>query len=447
MRTTRRYVSAVAAASAGALLLTACGSTDDPGLDGGAPAAGNDGPVEIDVWGWNAETGEQIAEAFNDAEDDVTVNYVLAASNTATQTNFQNLMSAGGQTVPCLVEGFTGLTSVVANGWAEDVTDLVEQYPDTWSDGAKASAEVNGAYYGVPSGVDAQFVLVNTTIFGDLGLEAPATWEDVLEIAPRLKKEGIDTLNLPGEDPSGFINLAQQAGAEWFSIDGDRWVVNLLDESTLRAADVYQQLIDGDFVSNQTYQDKPALYSYFDSGKLAMIPLAWWSMTGYQTNFSESLGDWHAIANPRFADAPEAGVPGYNKPQFVPTGCEHPEAAVAYAAWQATPEGIEAGRNPETGAVSFPAQIPDASDYVADVVPEGLTDQSAEEVGEIIVSSQADAIGKFEMGPNSDAWFPELQDQWGKAVAGDQTLEEALTEVQDFIAKDLDSKGIAYTIG
>jgi multiple sugar transport system substrate-binding protein len=69
------------------------------------------------------------------------------------------------------------------------------------------------------------------------------------------------------------------------------------------------------------------------------------------------------------------------------------------------------------------------------------------EVGEIVVDSQAAAIGKFEMGPNADAWFPELQDQWGKAVAGDQTLEQALRNVQDFITKDLDEKGISYTIG
>jgi len=446
MRTTRRYVSAVALMAVGAMALTACGSTPDPGSDDGSPDPAA-GPVTIDVWGWNAETGKQVAEAFNAAQDDITVNYVLAASNTATQTNFQNLMASGDEAVPCLVQGFAGLTSMVANGWAADVTEYIDKHPDTWSDGAKAAAEVNGAYYGVPSGVDAQFALVNQPALNKIGAEAPATWEDVLALAPKLKKEGIDTLNLPGEDPSGFINLAQQAGAEWFAIDGDQWKIDLLDESTLQAADFYQQLIDGDYVSNETYQDRPALYNYFDSGKLAIVPLAWWSMAGYETNFSESLGDWHAIMNPSFAANPDAGVPGRNNPSFVPAGCEHPEAAVEFSAWMATPEGIEAGRDSETGAVGFPAQIPDASDYVDEIVPKDLTDQSPDEVGKIVVDSQAAAIGKFEMGPNADAWFPELQDQWGKAVAGKQTLEQALTNVQDFITKDLDSKGIAYTIG
>ncbi|MZG12710.1 extracellular solute-binding protein [Streptomyces sp. SID5914] len=439
MRTTRRYVSAIALTAVGAMALSACGGTE--------AADDASGPVKIDVWGWNAETGKQVAKAYNEAQDEVEVNYVLAASNTATQTNFQNLMASGDKSVPCLVQGFAGLTSMVAKGWATDVSKYVKQYPDTWSDGAKASAEVNGANYGVPSGVDAQFVLVNQKALDKIDAEPPATWEDVLALAPKLKKEGIDALNLPGEDPSGFLNLAQQAGAEWFAMDGDRWKINLLDKKTLQAADFYQKLIDGDYVSNETYQDKPALYNYFDSGKLAILPLAWWSMTGYETNFSKSLGDWHAIMNPSFAANPDAGAPGRNTPSFVPKGCEHPDAAVKFSAWLATPKGIEAARVKKTGAIEFPAQIPDASKYVGDIVPKKLTDQDPGEVGKIVVDSQAAAIGKFEMGPNADAWFPELQDQWGKAVAGDQTLEQALRNVQDFITKDLDEKGISYTIG
>jgi multiple sugar transport system substrate-binding protein len=118
---------------------------------------------------------------------------------------------------------------------------------------------------------------------------------------------------------------------------------------------------------------------------------------------------------------------------------------VAYADWLTTPEAIEAGRNAETGAVSFPTQIPDPSDYVEEVVPEGLfVDDKA--AGEEIIAAQEQVIGKFELGPNYDAWFPELQDQWGKAVAGEITLEEALTAVQEFVASDLDSKGISYTV-
>ena len=447
MRNIKKCAVTVAALSAGALLLSGCSSTDSPAATPSGESSTSSGPVEIDYWGWEATSTQQVVDAYNAAQDKYKIHYVLQASNTATQTAFQNLMSAGGQTVPCIVQGFTGLTSAVASGWTQDITKYVDQHKDVWSKGSLAGSQVNGKFMGLPSGVDAQFVMVNDAVLKAAGVDVPTTWEDVLADAPKLKAVGAATLNLPGEDPSGFVNLAQQAGAVWFAIDGDKWKVNLLDDATLKAADFYQKIIDGGFASNATYQDKPALYAAFDGGKLAFLPTAWWSMNGYADNFDTSLGQWHAVKGPTFADAPSSGVPGKSVSNFVPKDCKHPEAAVDFTAWATTDAGIEASRNATTGQVNFPTSIPDPSKYVTDIVPDKLFDQPKSEVGDVVVDAQSRAIGVFEQGPNNNAWFPELQDQWGKAVAGQQTLKQALQNTQDFIAKDLDTKGISYKIG
>ena len=87
------------------------------------------------------------------------------------------------------------------------------------------------------------------------------------------------------------------------------------------------------------------------------------------------------------------------------------------------------------------------SEYTDDVVPDKIFgDQPASEVGKVIAKAQNAAVGKFERGPNYDAWFPEMQDQWGKAMAKQITLKEAMANVQTFITKDLDSKGIKYEV-
>ena len=417
---------------------------------GGTPAASTEtegeaaGPVTIEVWDWNAETGEQIADAFNEAQDDVEVKFVLQASNVATQTNFQNAMEAGSG-VPCLVKGFAPLTTMVVNGWAQDITEQVEGSADLYNEGALSAAQVNGQYYGLPSGSDGQFYIVNQKPFEKYGVEVPVTWDEFVEAGRELKPHGVDITNLAGEDPSSLMNLAQQGGAEWFAIDGDQWVVNFTDDGTLAAADIFQQLIDEDLVSNQTYMDKPALLKYFDSGKMASVTTQWWSLGGYQVGFTDSAGDWAAHPIPQFADAAAPVTPGRTLPSFVPVGCEEPEAVMAYTDWLTTPEAVEAGRNAETGAVGFPTQIQDPAPYVEEVIPKDFfTDEKA--VGEEIVAAQETVIGKFELGPNYDAWFPELQDQWGKAVAGKITLEEAMTAVEEFVASDLESKGISYTV-
>lgn len=420
--------------------LTACSAS----TEGPAGPAEPEGPVTIEVWGWNAETGKQIVDAFNEAQDDVEVKYVLQASNVATQTNFQNAMEAGSE-VPCLVQGFAPLTTMVVNGWAQDITEQVTGSADLYNDGALAAAQVDGRYYGVPSGSDGQFYIVNTEPFEKYDVEVPTTWDEFVDAGREFKKHGVDITNLAGEDPSSLMNLAQQAGAEWFAIDGDQWVVNFTDDGTLAAADVFQQLIDEDLVSNQTYMDKPALLKYFDSGKMASVTTQWWSLSGYQIGFTDTAGQWAAHPIPQFADAAEPVTPGRVNPAFVPEGCENPDAVMTYLDWLTTPEAVEASLNKETGAVSFPTQIKDPSPFVDEVIPEDFF-ADEEKAGEEIVAAQEQVIGKFELGPNYDAWFPELQDQWGKAVAGEITLEEALTAVEEFVASDLEDKGISYTV-
>ncbi|MGI5149430.1 ABC transporter substrate-binding protein [Plantactinospora sp. CA-294935] len=426
-----RWVSAGIAAAA-ALSLAAC--------SGAEPKP--QGLVSIEIWGWDAEVGKQMVDAFNASQDEVKATYVLQADNVATQTNFRNAFEAR-QQLPCLVQGFGPLTTAVVNGWAQDITDAVTPLKNVFSEGALASAKVNDRYYGTPTGSDGQFLIYNKATFDAAGVSVPTTWEEFVETGHTLKAKGIDVTNLAGEDPTTLINLSQMAGAEWFAIDGDQWVVNFRDEGTLKAANIIQQLINDDLVSNQTYQDRPALYAYFDSGKMASTPTQWWSLTGLKTNLTASAGDWTATAIPQFAGASKPVAPGRTQPSFVPVGCEHPDAVMAYVAWVASPEGIKAGRNKETGAVSFPTQISDPSPYVKDIIPDGLFVDNAQ-AGNVIVEAQARVIGKFELGPNYDAWFPEMQDQWGKAVAREITVEQALRAVQDFVIADLDAKGIAH---
>lgn len=429
---------ALSAALAAAAMLSACAG-------GAAPAAQQtqSGPVTIDIWGWNAETGKQLTDAFNAAQSDVKVNYVLQASNTATQTNFRNAMEAKSG-VPCLVQGFAPLTTMVVNGWAQDISDAVKPTEDKYNDGAKAAAKVNGQYYGLPAGADGQFMIINKDTYQKFGVKVPTTWQEFVDAGKAFKAQGVDVTNLAGEDPSTLMNLAQQGGSEWFAIDGDKWKVNFTDKATLAAADIIQQLIDNDLVSNQTYKDKPALYSYFDSGKMASTTTQWWSLTGFKTNFPATSGHWEAVPIPQFS-ADKKATPGRSTPSFVPVGCENPEAVVKYADWLATPEGIQAGKNPKTQSVGLPTSLKDPSPYVKDIVPKGFfVDDS--KAADVIVDAQKATVGKFELGPNYDAWFPELQDQWGKAVAGKIKLSEALKNVQTFVAEDLKKKGISYTV-
>lgn len=444
MRSAHRGARTLTAGLASAALLAGCAAAG-----GGSPSTAPEEsePVTIDVWGWDAEVSQHVVDAFNESQDDITVNYVLQASNVAAQTNFRNVMESE-QDIPCLLPGVVPLSTALVNGWAQEVTEYVEPVADKYNKGALASARMGDKYYGLPSGPSAQFMMVNTQTLEANGVEVPTTWEELVETGKELAPTGVKVINYAGEDPSSLVNLSQQAGAEWFKIDGDSWTINLHDKkTTLKAAGIIQEIVDNDLNSTQTYQDRPALYSYFDSGQLATLPTQWWSLTGLQTNLVNSLGQWEAVDLPQFEGAKEKVATGFANPAIVPVGCEHPEAAVAYHTWASTdPAGIAASEHPETGAIGVPAALEDVSEYTEAIVPDELFAQSPTEVGEVIADAQANVIGKFEQGPNYDAWFPELQDQWGQFIAKQITLEEALANVEAYIASDLESKGISYTI-
>jgi multiple sugar transport system substrate-binding protein len=202
MRSRKTWIAIAAAATVVATLVGCSAGTD--------PAAKKSGPVTIEVWGWDAETGKQVAQTFNKAQHDVVVKYVLQASNTATQTNFRNAFEAG-QDLPCLVQGFAPLTTMVVNGWAEDISAAVKPSEKSYSEGALAAAKVNGAYYGVPAGSDGQFMIVNKDTFDKYGVKVPKTWDEFIAVGKTLHQHGVDVTNLAGEDPSTLLNLVQQA--------------------------------------------------------------------------------------------------------------------------------------------------------------------------------------------------------------------------------------------
>ncbi|KFI54230.1 hypothetical protein CPA40_10285 [Bifidobacterium callitrichos] len=443
MKSVKRIV-AGAVAVATLVGVAACGSSNDSS----DTATKSSGPVEIEVWGWDKNAPKGWVAKFNESQKDVKVNYVLQASNTATQQNFRNAFEAKSK-LPDFVQGFAPLTTNVSNGWAEDITDAIQPLLPKYTEAAKENAQLDGKYYGLPGAADGTFGLVNTDVLAKYGVEAPKTWDDVIALGEKMKADGGKVFNIAGEDPSGFMQMAQKAGANWFTIKGDSWVVNMQDKATNEAVDIVQKLIDEDLVSNQTYKDKPALYNFFDSGNLGMITMAYWSASGYQTNMPKTAGKWEPIKFPSITSADEGKVPGItSQSAFIPKGTsrEHQDAVIKMVNWLATPEGYEAGRDPDNGTLGVPSGYTDKAGldvekYASEAVPEGFYSDNAK-AKEIIVDAATNGMGGFDLGPNYDAWFPELQDQWGKVVAKQIKLKDAMKNVQDFVVQDLKSKGI-----
>lgn len=432
----------VAAATAVALsvVLAGCGS-------GGDDADAEDkGPVTIEMWSWRENrVVDPIVKKFNATHDDIKLKFVKQADNTSAAANLRNAVAAG-KGVPCLVQNWDAeAPSVAAEGLAADVTEYIEPYVEkgVFNESALASAQVNGKYYGIPSGAEPSFMIVNKAVYDKYGVAVPKTWDEVIAAGKELKKHGVYVMNMAGEDPSTLVGLVQQAGGTWYKINGDSWHVDFLSPESLKAADVIQRLVDNNLVANQTYMDKPALINYFDSGKMVSLMTQIWQLGAYEIDYKKSLGDWQPVDLPQFSDATRFTTMAHGRPEFVPKGCAHLKEAVEAGIWKSTTkDGIEASYDSKTKSYPWPGTIPDPSQWIDSAVPAKLFGTHKSEAKGVIQKAVEGGQDTWVVGPNYTGVFAELQDQWAKVAAKKITMREALEHMQEFTVDDLKSKNI-----
>ncbi|MFF3489471.1 ABC transporter substrate-binding protein [Streptomyces sp. NPDC002701] len=432
-RSVRRAATATFALS---ILLTACGGS-------GGDDASSQGPVTLEFWGW-ANGQEAVVKAFNAAHKDVQLKYTKVTDQLGTQKQLSNAVKANN--APCLVQNTAEyVTSWVSQGALADITQYVKSKESAFNEGAWSGAQVQGKVYGVPTSSAPSFTVYRTDVFEKYGLEAPATWDDFIASGEVLKKHGIKVTNYAGEDPSTLEVLAMQAGARWYTIDGNAWQVNFQDKGSLQAAEVIQEIIDKDLNSKLSFSDYAALQRNFDSGGTVTRQISTWQMSGMVQNFTKSLGEWALSPWPAFAGSAVRTPAGTNQSaglNLVTEQCKHPEQAAEAALWLSTdPGAVKTMATPGTGSGVLPA-LKDSSPYTDMTISKELLGKNYEPAKKIVNDSLGTVNTDWTFGPNWTAMFTELQSQWGKVVSKELKVTELLAHMQKWTVDDLKSRGI-----
>ena len=416
------------------------------GCSGGGGDPAGSGPVEIEMWTWNTST-QQVVAKFNATHSDVKIKFVKQADNPTTATNLRNAVAAG-QGIPCLVQNFGEVPSLLAEGLLADVTDQLQPHLQQFNAPAVKGAEVQGRYYGIPSGAEPAYMMINRKVYDQYRVGVPKTWDDIIAAGKVFKQHGVKVMNLAGEDPSTLVNLVQQAGGSWYAVNGDSWQVGFTSPESKKAANIVQQLVDNDIVANQTYQDRPALIAYFDDGKMVSLPTNVWQLGTYEENFKKSIGNWQPIDLPQYTDAAGFTTPFHGGATLVPKGCANLKEATEAGVWLATSkDAIEASLDKETGSYPWPGTIPDPAPYVDGSVPAKLFGAHKSEAVGVWLKSAKAGKDSWVVGPNYTAVFKELQDQWALAVTKKITFDQLLDHMQKFTVDDLKAKGVNVAEG
>ncbi len=174
-----------------AVVLAACGGGGDDTTTtaGGGEeitlrvAMGSPGDAQIKVW-------EAAKEAFEATHENVTIEYNFQEPNLYETTGLPVLLSSN--EAPDVYFEWAGerLRNRHADGYAADITDLVNNGPlsDIFDEGAFNGMVIDDQIVMVPSNADVTNVYwYNVAIFDELGLDVPTTWDEFLDVARALK--------------------------------------------------------------------------------------------------------------------------------------------------------------------------------------------------------------------------------------------------------------------
>ncbi|WP_432565216.1 ABC transporter substrate-binding protein [Kineococcus sp. SYSU DK003] len=431
----RRRLPAILAAATLGLALTACSSGEESGT------AAGDGPVTLTYWAWGtAQDG--MVEAWNAAHPDVQVEKTDAGGSTDSSAKLLTATRAGNAPDVAVVQ-YDTLPAMIVGGVAEDITEQVGDLSSQFNPGVWSQVEFDGAVYGVPQDVGPQAFVYNQARFAELGLAVPTTWQEFAAAAEQVKQADPQaTLATFAPDQFGFFAaMAQQAGSQWWTVDGDAWTVNIADETSQQVATFWQDLVDRDVVDAEPILT-PEWNAKLSAGKVLAWPAALWAPGVIEGVAPEQAGQWALAPMPQWTAGDDRVAFQGGSSVVVTTSSEHKEAAAEFAAWiNSSQEGAAA----QIEAGQYPASLV-GQDLTLESDPPLLSPQQADfwQVAKTISSSTVEQIS---WGPNVNVANSAFQDAMNAAVSNGAPLTDALQATQDAVVADMEKTGFEVSAG
>jgi raffinose/stachyose/melibiose transport system substrate-binding protein len=150
---------------------------------------------EIDFWTWRVEDRtqyERMFREFEQAHPGVTVKF-NAFEVTTYQTTLSAALAAGRGPDVIHLRAYGGQEQFSRAGYllALDPAQVPELANFTEAALGSMTLRSDGRVYGVPFASQTLGILYNREIFQRLGVEPPATWQDMIALCGRLKQQGI----------------------------------------------------------------------------------------------------------------------------------------------------------------------------------------------------------------------------------------------------------------
>ncbi|MFJ3208304.1 ABC transporter substrate-binding protein [Streptomyces flaveolus] len=428
----RRLVTSAVAVALGATALAACGSSDDGG-------EAQSGPVSLTYWTWTPGM-DKVVDLWNKGPgraEQITVTVKKQASGDTLVTKILTAHKAG--QAPDLVQAeYQALPTLVSNDALADIAGEVGDVKGKFAEGVWQQTTLGtDAVYAVPQDIGPMMFYYREDLFKEYGLKVPATWEEFAETARKLKKAAPDKAltTFSANDSGLFAGLAQQAGARWWTTEGEKWKVGIDDPATKKVADFWGGLVEEGAIDNQPMYT-PAWNKALNTGKQIAWVSAVWAPGTLTTAAPDTQGKWAMAPLPQWSAAENRTGSWGGSSTGVTTDSKHKDAAAKFAAWLNT-DGDALNALAKEGGI-YPASTSAQLSGAFTSPPAYFSNQPDfySRAAEIAKSTAPAAWG-----PNVNVAYTAFKDAFGAAAKKKSGFAAALGTMQEETVSDLEKQG------
>jgi multiple sugar transport system substrate-binding protein len=289
--------------------------------------------------------------------------------------------------------------------------------------------------YGIPQDSGPMMLFYRADLFDKYGIEVPKTWDEYAEAARTVRKKDPKVYlgTFSSKDPGSFAGLAQQAGAQWWSISGDAWKVTVNDAATLKVAGYWGDLVREGVIDDMPYFT-PEWNKALNDGTLLTWPSAVWAPGVLEANAPKAKGKWAVAPLPQWTAGENVSGFWGGSSTAVAAASPHKEQAVRFATWLNTdPEALEL--LVKEGAI-YPAATKGQS--VLTEAPGYFAQQK--DFWQLANQVAATARG-FTFGPNVNVTYDAFKNAFDKAVEAKSSFADAVNAMQEATVADMKKSG------
>lgn len=400
--------------------------------------------TSVSLWTWSpiTRTAEKMIDAFEKANPDITIDYTnynynpeyLQALSAASA--YDNLADIVGLQPGSLTQTYSDylidLSDYAKAEWGDDWTSVYDNV--TQSQLQLGNKDGDDGHYILPIETQDIYVEYNKTLFEQLGLKVPTTYDELVEVSKTLRDNGYAPLFFGGADGWQHVNLLLMCTSQISDTlfdecqNGEKaWTCDEMKQAMTN----YKKLFDDGVMqdgslSSTSYSDGTTL---FLAGQAGMMLLgSWWAQEYTSEDVSDAVANWDydyfylPALEEGLSDSKAIG--GVDFGYGITKNCENPDLAWKALVSFATGEGAQEIANDMNNHLSYPNIEPDTS---AMVERDGLQNV----VDEFNRSGKDIAAGLVNQRIAEPTIETAIQEAMQGLIGGTYSVDEATQHIQD----------------